>query len=129
MKRIHSSVAAGLLGLCLAAPALAHGAAGGASANTGASMSAGASTNAGASMNATGSANAHTATPRALGQPNQTCGSATAPMTPGNAASAPGSAFNPSGNAGTHYAGEQPQNSRNPAAVSQYDVACSHQPH
>jgi hypothetical protein len=67
--------------------------------------------------------------PKAIGQPNQSCGSATAPNTPGNAASARGSAFNPTGVAGTHYAGEQPQNSRNPASVSQYDVACSHQPH
>jgi hypothetical protein len=25
------------------------------------------------------------------------------------------------------YAGQQPQNSRNPVSVSQYDVACSHQ--
>ena len=64
---------------------------------------------------------------RALGQPNQSCGSATAPNTPGNAASAPGSAFNPNGTAGSHYAGEQPQNSNNPAAVSQYDSACAHQ--
>jgi len=63
----------------------------------------------------------------ATGQPNQTCGSATAPNTPGNAASAPGSAFNPDGVSGTKYAGEQPQNSRNPNSVSQYDVACSHQ--
>src|ERR1700740_1683418 len=55
------------------------------------------------------------AQPRALGQPNQSCGSATAPNTPGNAAMAPGSAFNPDGNAGTHYAGQQPQNSRNTA--------------
>jgi hypothetical protein len=39
---------------------------------------------------------------------------------------APGSAFNPTGTAGTVYAGEQPQNSNNPAAVSQYDVACAH---
>ena len=70
-----------------------------------------------------------TAQPKALGQPNQTCGSATAPNTPGNAASAPGSAFNPSGTAGTVYAGQQPQNSNNPASVSQYDVACSKQPH
>ena len=62
------------------------------------------------------------------GQPNQTCGSATAPNTPGNAAAAPGSAFNPSGMAGTVYAGQQPQNSVNTASVSQYDVACSHQP-
>ena len=44
--------------------------------------------------------------------------------TPGNSSSAPGSAFNPDGNAGTHYAGEQPQNSRNTASVSQYDTAC-----
>jgi len=67
--------------------------------------------------------------PSQTGQPNQSCGSATAPNTPGNAASAPGSAFNPDGNAGTHYAGQQPQNSNNTASVSQYDAACSHQPH
>lgn len=66
--------------------------------------------------------------PSQTGQPNQTCGSDTAPNTPGNAASAPGSAFNPDGKAGTVYAGEQPQNSRNTASVSQYDVACFHQP-
>jgi hypothetical protein len=63
------------------------------------------------------------------GQPNQSCGSALAPNTPGNAASAPGSAFNPApGQAGTVYAGQQLRNSRNTASVSQYDVACSHQP-
>ncbi len=62
------------------------------------------------------------------GQPNQTCGSASAPLTPGNAASAPGSAFNPDGKAGTVYAGQQPQNSVNPLSVSQYDVACARQP-
>jgi hypothetical protein len=62
------------------------------------------------------------------GQPNQSCGSPTAPNTPGNAANAPGSAFNPDGKAGTVYAGQQPQNSKNPVSVSQYDVACSHQP-
>jgi hypothetical protein len=61
------------------------------------------------------------------GQPRQTCGSPTAPETPGHAASAPGSPFNPNGNAGTHYAGTQPQNSKNPTSVAQYDVACSHQ--
>ncbi len=61
------------------------------------------------------------------GQPNQTCGSASAPETPGHASTAPGSAFNPNGNAGTKYAGQQPQNSRNPTSVAQYDVACSHQ--
>lgn len=62
------------------------------------------------------------------GQPNQTCGSATAPSTPGHAATAPGSAFNPNGKAGMVYAGTQPQNSKNPTSVAQYDVACSHQP-
>jgi hypothetical protein len=60
--------------------------------------------------------------PSTTGQPNQSCETATA--TPGNAASAPGSAFNPDGHAGTVYAGEQPQNSTNPKSVSQYDVAC-----
>ena len=43
---------------------------------------------------------------------------------PGHAEFAPGSAFNPDGNAGTVYAGEQPQNSNNVHSVSQYDVAC-----
>lgn len=56
------------------------------------------------------------------GQPNQSCQVTT--VTPGNAAAAPGSAFNPDGKAGTVYAGTQPQNSVNPNAVSQYDVAC-----
>jgi hypothetical protein len=65
---------------------------------------------------------------RAQGQPNVECGSATAPNTPGNAAEAPGSAFNEDGTAGQHYAGQQPQNSKNPASVSQYDTACAHQP-
>lgn len=60
------------------------------------------------------------------GQPNQSCGSPTAPNTPGNAASAPGSAFNPTGQAGGVRL--QPQNSNNPNAVSQYDVACFQQP-
>ena len=87
----------------------------------------------GTSMKATGSTtmgtSAQSATPRALGQPNQTCGSATAPMTPGNAASARGSAFNPDGVAGKVYAGTQPNNTVNSATFSQYDVACSHQPH
>jgi hypothetical protein len=58
------------------------------------------------------------------GQPNQSCGSQTAPMTPGNAANASGSAFNPNGQAGSVYAGQQPQNSNNPTSASQYDVAC-----
>jgi hypothetical protein len=61
-------------------------------------------------------------TPSATGQPNQSCEDQ--PTRPGKAASAQGSAFNPDGIAGTHYAGEQPQNSKNPKSVSQYDVAC-----
>jgi hypothetical protein len=66
--------------------------------------------------------------PSGTGQPNQSCGSDTAPNTPGQAAAAPGSAFNPNGTAGSVYAGEQPQNSNNPKSVSQYDVACYQQP-
>ncbi len=62
------------------------------------------------------------ANPPGTGQPSQDC--AVAGVTPGNAASAPGSAFNPTGMAGTVYAGQQPQNSNNPKSVSQYDVAC-----
>ena len=58
----------------------------------------------------------------ATGQPNQSCQEQ--PNTPGQSASAPGSAFNPDGTAGTKYAGTQPQNSNNPNSVSQYDVAC-----
>ena len=61
------------------------------------------------------------------GQPMQSCETTGSP--PGNSANAPGSAFNPSGTAGSKYAGEQPQNSRNTASVSQYDVACANQPH
>jgi hypothetical protein len=61
------------------------------------------------------------------GQPNQTCGSPTVSETPGHAASAPGSAFNPNGKAGTVYAGTRAQNSKHPTSAAQYDVACSHQ--
>lgn len=62
------------------------------------------------------------------GQPNQSCETTGSP--PGNAGSAPGSGFNEDGGkAGSKYAGEQPQNSRNTASVSQYDVACAKQPH
>ena len=43
---------------------------------------------------------------------------------PGHSDTAPGSAFNEDGVAGTVYAGEQPQNSSNVHSVSQYDVAC-----
>jgi len=68
------------------------------------------------------------ASPGTQGQPGQTCLSSTAPNEPGNAASAPGSAFNETGpgTAGTVYAGNgvsaTKANSAN--AVSQYDVAC-----
>lgn len=70
--------------------------------------------------------------PSSTGQPNQSCqdinGGNTGPFYPGNTSTAPGSAFNETnGHAGTMYAGSQPQNSRNSASVSQYDVACSNQ--
>ena len=71
-----------------------------------------------------GSATVATAT----GQPSQTCLSSTAPNEPGQAASAPGSAFNETGpgTAGTVYAGNGVSATRaaSPNAVSQYDVAC-----
>ncbi|MFI6657471.1 hypothetical protein ACIBL8_18360 [Streptomyces sp. NPDC050523] len=63
------------------------------------------------------------AAPAFAGQPNQSCEDQS--TRPGNSATAPGSAFNPNGTAGTKYAGEQPQNSNNPMSVSQYDVACT----
>ncbi len=64
------------------------------------------------------------------GQPSQHIGSAqTGSVTPGNASTAPGSAFNPSGEAGEVYAGNQPRNSKNPKSVSQYDVAGFQQSH
>src|SRR2546423_15198175 len=70
----------------------------------------------------TGSSLALADNPGTTGQPNQSCEAS--PVTPGNAANAPGSAFNPNGQAGTVYAGQQPQNSRNPPSVSQDDGAC-----
>lgn len=70
---------------------------------------------------------------QALGQPNQSCqdinGGNTGPSYPGHTTTAPGSAFNETnGIAGSVYAGSQPQNSKNTASVSQYDVACEMQP-
>jgi len=109
MKQIFKSLTAIVIATCVAGPAMAAGA-GGSSGQSG-----------------TGSAKSGTPAPKALGQPNDSCGSASAPFTPGNAAAAFGSAFNPMGIAGTMYAGQQPQNSNNPAAVSQYDVACANQ--
>ena len=66
----------------------------------------------------------HTNGPTKTGQPSVECED----VRPGKSASAPGSAFNEDGKAGTRYAGEQPQNSRNTASISQYDVACLKQP-
>ena len=64
----------------------------------------------------------------ATGQPTQSCETTGSP--PGHSDTAPGSAFNENGGtAGGKYAGEQTQNSRNTASVSQYDVACANQPH
>jgi hypothetical protein len=61
------------------------------------------------------------------GAPTNTCGSP-GTATPGGAGSAQGSPFNPSGTAGTVYAGNPDTkslaNSNSTAAVSQYDVAC-----
>ena len=83
-------------------------------------------------MSSTGlvlAANVHEVT-GTKGQPNQTIGTAeTGSVTPGRASTAPGSAFNPNGKAGTVYAGTQPQNSKNPKSVSQYDVAGFQQSH
>jgi hypothetical protein len=66
--------------------------------------------------------------PTGTGQPSQTC-LVTAPLEPGHAASAPGSAFNENGGtAGAVYAGNGPHTSGtfpgNANPVSQYDVAC-----
>jgi hypothetical protein len=61
------------------------------------------------------------------GAPKNTCSTAN-PVTPGNSVSAPGSVFNPAGQAGNVYAGNQSTaslaNSNSAAAVSQYDTAC-----
>jgi hypothetical protein len=74
-------------------------------------------------------ANVHTVTGMS-GQPDQTIGTAqTGSVTPDPASTAPGSAFNPDGQAGSVYAGTQAQNSNNPKSVSQYDVAGFQQSH
>ena len=73
---------------------------------------------------ALGSDPSSAATTGSSGQPSQTCGVTTGPGTPGSSASAPGSAFNPDGRAGTVYAGNGAHNASNPKSVSQYDVAC-----
>src|SRR5215470_4596252 len=65
-------------------------------------------------------------TPVAAGQPGQSCQAQPAGSTPGNTANSPGSPFG-GGVSDSKYAGSQPQNSNNPASVSQYDVACFNQ--
>ena len=65
----------------------------------------------------------HTNGPDSTGQPGVECedvGEA-----PGHSEDSPGAAFNEDSTAHSHYAGEQAQNSRNSASVSQYDVACT----
>ena len=61
------------------------------------------------------------------GAPTNTCGPDN-PVTPGSSANAPGSPFNPSGQAGVVYAGNPGTaslaNANSTAVVSQYDVAC-----
>lgn len=60
------------------------------------------------------------------GAPTNTCGPGL--PTPGNSVNAKGSPFNPSGTAGTVYAGNPDTaslaNSNSTAAVAQYDIAC-----
>jgi len=58
----------------------------------------------------------------AAGQPNQSCQKSL--VTPGNSATAYGSAFNTSGVSQSVYAGTQTQNEINSYTVSQYDAAC-----
>jgi hypothetical protein len=67
--------------------------------------------------------------PVTTGQPMQSCQAAAdyPADTPGHSYTAPGSAFNPNGVADAKYAGTQPQNSKNPTSVAQYDVACTNQ--
>jgi hypothetical protein len=67
--------------------------------------------------------------PASTGQPDQDCEALIASGTgsdPGHSADNGHAAFG--GSAGDVYAGSQPQNSRNTASVSQYDVACANQP-
>jgi hypothetical protein len=59
------------------------------------------------------------------GQHNQDCGSLGTTPGGGSSSKSPGSPFN-DGTSGSHYAGQQPQNSSN-GQNSQYDVACFQQ--
>jgi hypothetical protein len=138
MMRILISTCAATAALAFASSALAQGHRGGGALPPQAQApQAQAHTPGAANTGATASAIARTPTtrtdttlrgPSQTGQPGVECGSATAPNTPGQSASAAGSPFNEQGRAGQVYAGEQPQNSRNTASISQYDSACAHQP-
>jgi hypothetical protein len=70
----------------------------------------------------------HTNDGAAVGQPDVECED----LIEEGEGAVPGGAFNGKsafgGFAHTRYAGEQPQNSRNTASESQYDVACAKQP-
>jgi hypothetical protein len=75
----------------------------------------------------------HSNSGNAFGQPGADCEELVDSgmgATPGNSANARGGGSPFSGEdstGGSHYAGSQPQNSRNTASVSQYDVACANQ--
>ena len=61
-----------------------------------------------------GPASAGSGNPNGTGQPSQSCEDPGMTTPSSQTMSAPGSAFNPDGQAGMVYAGEQPQNSNNP---------------
>jgi len=123
MRTISLGAVIGVVSLFVSAGAVAAGGAGG----THQAPMAAQPTQAPATTTAARSGQPTTLSPaHTTGQPNKSC--ETLGNQPGNSISAPGSAFNPSGTAGGVYAGEQTQNSRNTASVSQYDVACA-RPH
>ena len=72
--------------------------------------------------------------PATTGQPGADCedliasGEGAAPGNSGTAAGGGSPFTGEDSTSGTHYAGSAPQNSRNTASVSQYDVACANQP-
>ena len=135
MKRFVYLLAAGSIGL---SPSMMLAKPGGGGQGHGATMGQGASmghggsmarglgrTNQAATHSSMGSTNGkgwdHMNGPASTGQPGVECEDG---VPPGRASSARGSAFNEDGIAHSHYAGEQPQNSRNTASSSQYDTAC-----
>jgi hypothetical protein len=129
MTRISLLVAAGTMALAPATAApLMSGPGGGGAAMHGPSTAGPATPN---SPTGNGGGYNHMNSPQhTTGQPMQSCETTGSP--PGGSGSAPGggSPFAGDGSkAGSQYAGSQPQNSRNSASVSQYDVACANQPH